>query len=69
MTKVLMTIMVVLGVVAACLVGWKFAVCGFCIPFIYNACYWVDFPKTKWCKSPTNWAEWFSGLIIGWGLI
>lgn len=53
----------------ACLVGWKFAVCGFCIPFIYNACYWVDFPKTKWCKSPTNWAEWFSGLIIGWGLI
>lgn len=53
----------------ACLVGWNFAVCGFCIPFIYNACYWVDLPKTKWCKSPTNWAEWFAGLIIGWGLI
>lgn len=50
-------------------VGWNFAVCGFCIPFVYNACYWVNFPKTKIAKSPTNWAELISGLIIGWGLM
>jgi hypothetical protein len=50
-------------------VGWKFFAAGFAIPFIYNAMFWVDLPKTKWCGSPTNWAEWFSGLIIGWALM
>ena len=35
-------------------VGWKFFACAFAIPFIYNAMFWVDLPKTKWCKSPTN---------------
>lgn len=49
-------------------VGWQFAVCGFCIPFIYNAMYWVKLPKWWLMKSPTNWAEFFNGLIIGWGL-
>lgn len=49
-------------------VGWHFAVCGFCIPFIYNAMYWVDLPKNRLCSSPTNWSEFFNGLIIGWGL-
>lgn len=49
-------------------VGWQFAICGFVIPFIYNACYWVEFPKCFMMKSPTNWAEFFSGLIIGWAL-
>lgn len=49
-------------------VGWQFAVCGFCIPFIYNAMYWVELPKWWFCSSPTNWAEFFGGLIIGWGL-
>ena len=50
-------------------VGWKFALCAFAIPFIYNACFWIDFPETKWCKSPTNYAEWFAGLIIGLSLL
>ena len=50
-------------------VGWQFAVCGFCIPFIYNAMYWVKLPKWWLMNSPTNWAEFFSGLIIGWALI
>jgi hypothetical protein len=50
------------------LVGIKFFACAFAIPFIYNAMFWVELPKTKWCQSPTNWAEWFSGLIIGWAL-
>lgn len=49
-------------------VGWQFAVCGFCIPFIYNAMYWVKLPKWWLMNSPTNWAEFFSGLIIGWAL-
>lgn len=49
-------------------VGWQFAVCGFCIPFIYNAMYWVELPKWWFCGSPTNWAEFFGGLIIGWAL-
>lgn len=53
----------------ACFVGWQFAVCGFCIPFIYNACFWVDLPNNKMCSCPTNWAELFAGLIIGWALI
>ena len=53
----------------AALVGWQFAVCGFCIPFIYNACFWVELPSWKFAESPTNWAELFAGLIIGWALI
>lgn len=51
------------------LVGMKFFACAFAIPFIYNAMFWVELPNTKYCKSPTNWAEWFSGLIIGWALM
>lgn len=50
-------------------VGFKFYACAFAIPFIYNAMYWVQLPNTKMAKSPTNWAEIFNGLIIGWALI
>ena len=50
-------------------VGWQFAACAFCVPFVYNACFWVQFPKWWAMGSPTNWAEFFAGLIIGWGLI
>lgn len=50
-------------------VGWKFFDAAFAIPFIYNAMFWVNLPNTKYCKSPTNWAEWFSGLTIGWALM
>ena len=51
------------------MVGWSFSACAFAIPFVYNACFWVELPKTRFCKSPTNWSEWFSGLIIGWSLM
>ena len=51
------------------LVGMKFFACAFAIPFIYNAMFWVELPNTKYCSSPTNWGEWFSGLIIGWALM
>lgn len=50
-------------------VGWKFSACAFAIPFIYNAMFWVELPKTKWCSSPTNYAEFFAGLIIGYALL
>jgi len=53
----------------ALFVGWKFYNAAFAIPFVYNAMFWVNLPKTRFCKAPTNWAEWFSGLIIGWSLI
>ena len=55
--------------VAAVLQQWSFAACAFCIPFVYNACFWVNLPKWWKMDSPTNWAESFNGLIIGWALI
>lgn len=53
----------------AAFVGWQFAAVAFAIPFVYNACFWIELPKCKLAGSPTNWAELISGLIIGWGLI
>ena len=51
-------------------VGWKFFACAFAIPFIYNSMFWVELPPLwKLAKNPTNWAELFAGLIIGWALI
>lgn len=49
-------------------VGFHFTSCAMAIPFVYNAMFWAELPNTKFCKSPTNWAEWFAGLIIGYGL-
>lgn len=57
------------AVPVACFVGWKFYAAGFAIPFVYNACFWINFPKWRFADSPTNWAELFSGLIIGWALV
>lgn len=51
------------------LVGWQFTACAFAIPFIYNACFWVNLPSNRFAKNPTNWAEMFSGFIITWALI
>lgn len=50
-------------------VGWQFILAGISIPFIYNACFWVEFPQTKLTKSPTNWAEIIAGFVAGWGLL
>jgi hypothetical protein len=53
-----------------CFVGSQFWFAGLCTAFAYNAMFWVDMkPFKKILVSPTNWAEWFSGLIIGWSLI
>lgn len=53
----------------AAFVGWHFIAVGLAVPFIYNACFWVNFPNCKFASSPTNWAELFAGLAIGWALI
>ena len=47
----------------AALTGWEFVVCGLAIPFIYNACFWIELPPSKFAKSPTNYAEIFSGIL------
>ena len=50
-------------------VGWQFTACAFAIPFIYNACFWVELPKWWMMDSQNTWAEFFAGLVIGWALI
>jgi hypothetical protein len=52
----------------AFLIGWHFMACALAVPFIYNAMFWVELPKFWKLESPTNWAEFFAGLAIGWGL-
>lgn len=53
----------------ALFVGWQFVLVGLSVPFIYNACFWVEFPSCRLAKSPTNWAELITGFITGWGLL
>lgn len=50
------------------LIGFHFTGCAMAIPFIYNAMFWVELPSNRFCGSPTNWAEWFAGIVIGYGL-
>lgn len=50
-------------------VGWQFVLVGLSIAFVYNACFWIEFPSCKLAKSPTNWAELITGFITGWGLL
>ena len=51
------------------LLGGDFVASALMIPFVYAACYWVEFPsRAHFLSSPSNWGEFFSGLIIGWAL-
>ena len=50
------------------IIGHQFTLAAIMIPFIYNACYWINFPCIKLAKSPTNWAELISGFVVGVGL-
>ena len=50
-------------------VGWQFMIAGLSVAFIYNACFWIEFPPCRFAKSPTNWAELITGFITGWGLL
>ena len=49
-------------------IGFHFTACAMCVPFIYNAMFWCKLPNWWLCKSPTNWAEFFTGLVIGYAL-
>lgn len=49
-------------------IGFHFTACAMCVPFIYNAMFWCSLPNWWLCKSPTNWAEFFTGLVIGYAL-
>lgn len=53
----------------ALFVGWQFVLVGCMVPFIYNACFWIEFPPCRLAKSPTNWAELITGFFVGWGLL
>lgn len=59
---------VVWSIPVSILVGFHFTACAFCVPFIYNAMFWCKLPNWWCCKSPTNWAEFFTGLAIGYAL-
>lgn len=57
------------SVPVALFVGWQFVLVGCTVPFIYNACFWIEFPPCRFAKSPTNWAELITGFFVGWGLL
>lgn len=57
------------AVLVSFIVGWQFLIAGLSIAFVYNACFWVQFPPCKMAKSPSNWAEMIGGFIIGWALL
>lgn len=59
---------VVWSIPVSLLVGFHFTGCAMAIPFIYNAMFWVELPSNRFCDCPTNWAEWFAGIVIGYGL-
>lgn len=59
---------VVYSLPVSLLIGFHFTAGAVAIPFVYNAMFWCELPKTRFCKSPTNWAEFFAGLIIGYCL-
>ncbi|MCM1497269.1 MAG: hypothetical protein NC124_02270 [Clostridium sp.] len=50
-------------------VGSHFLLVGLSIAFIYNACFWINLPPCKLASSPTNWAELFTGAMVGYGLL
>lgn len=59
---------VVWSIPVSVFVGFHFTACAFCVAFIYNAMFWCKLPNWWFCKSPTNWAEFFTGLAIGYAL-
>ena len=50
--------------------GSQFIFIGLSVAFVYNACYWVELkPFKKLMTSPTNWGEFFQGVLFYQGLI
>lgn len=50
-------------------VGSAGLIAGAAVPFIYAAMFYVDLPKVWWFQGPTNWAEFFTGMLIGWSIL
>lgn len=50
--------------------GSQFIFIGLSVAFVYNACYWVELkPFKKLMVTPTNWGEFFQGVLFYQGLI
>lgn len=50
--------------------GSQFLFIGLSVAFVYNACYWVELkPFKKLLVTPTNWGEFFQGVLYYQGLI
>lgn len=55
---------------ASIFLGGHFLFIGLCVAFVYNACYWVELkPYRKLLVTPTNWGEFFQGVLYFQGLI
>jgi hypothetical protein len=42
---------------------------GLSVAFVYNACFWIQFPAKWKMNSPTNWAEYITGGLLGIALL
>ncbi len=52
------------------MLGNQFIFIGLSVAFVYNACFWVELkPFKKIMTSPTNWGEFFQGVLFYEGLI
>lgn len=50
--------------------GSQFLFIGLGVAFVYNACYWVELkPYRKLLVTPTNWGEFWQGVLFYQGLI
>lgn len=55
---------------ASIFLGSQFIFIGLGVAFVYNACFWVELkPFKKLLVTPTNWGEFFQGLLYYQGLI
>lgn len=50
-------------------IGSAGLVAGAAVAFIYAAMFYIDLPKLKWLQGPTNWGEFFAGLLVGWSIM
>lgn len=50
--------------------GSQYVFIGLSVAFVYNACYWVELKSfKKLMVTPTNWGEFFQGVLFYQGLI
>ena len=57
-------------IVPSLFVGWHFMFIGLAVGFVYPALYWVELkPFKKIMVTPTNWGEFFQGVLYFQGLL